>query len=49
MYVRMAGRWTYLAVVLDLYAWRIVGWNLSTTPDSAGEASQWEVQGRSSP
>lgn len=34
-YVRMAGQWTYLAVVLDLYARRIVGWSLSTSPDSA--------------
>ena len=34
-YVRMAGQWTYLAVVLDLYARRIVGWSLSTTPDTA--------------
>lgn len=34
-YVRMAGQWTYLAVGLDLYARRIVGWSLSTTPDTA--------------
>ena len=34
-YVRMAGQWTYLAVALDLYARRIVGWSLSTTPDTA--------------
>ncbi len=34
-YVRMAGQWTYLAVVLSLYARRIVGWSLSTTPDTA--------------
>lgn len=34
-YVRMAGQWAYLAVVLDLYARRVVGWSLSTTPDTA--------------
>jgi len=34
-YVRMAGQWAYLAVVLDLYARRVVGWSLSTTSDTA--------------
>lgn len=34
-YVRIAGRWAYLAVSLDLYARRVVGWGLSTTPDRA--------------
>lgn len=34
-YVLIAGRWAYLAVVLDLYARRVVGWSLSTTPDAA--------------
>ncbi len=34
-YIRMAGQWAYLAVVLDLYARRVVGWSLSTTPDTA--------------
>lgn len=33
-YVRMAGQWAYLASVLDLYARRVVGWSLSTTPDT---------------
>jgi putative transposase len=34
-YISMAGRWAYLAVVLDLYARRVVGWSLSMTPDAA--------------
>ena len=28
------GRWVYLAVVLDLYAHRIIGWSLSGQPDA---------------
>lgn len=27
--------WVYLAVVLDLYARRVIGWSLSSSPDSA--------------
>lgn len=34
-YILMAGRWAYLAVVLDLYARRVVGWSVSSTPDTA--------------
>jgi putative transposase len=33
-YVWSQGRWVYLAVVLDLYARRIVGWSLSRRPDA---------------
>jgi len=33
-YVRVAGQWAYLAVVLDLYARRVVGWQVSATPDT---------------
>ena len=34
-YVWAQGRWYYLAVVLDLYARRVVGWALSSTADAA--------------
>jgi len=34
-YVRVAGQWAYVAVVLDLYARRVVGWQVSETPDTA--------------
>lgn len=33
-YVWSQNRWTYLAVVLDLYTRRIVGWDLSERPDA---------------
>jgi len=33
-YVWAEGRWHYLAVVLDLYRRRIVGWALSSKPDA---------------
>lgn len=33
-YVRVAGQWAYLAVVLDLYARRVVGWKVSESPDT---------------
>lgn len=33
-YVWVGQRWSYLAVVLDLYARRIVGWALSDRPDA---------------
>ena len=42
--------WAYLAVVLDLFARKPVGWAMSTTPDSAltVKALQmaWELRGR---
>ncbi len=34
-YLRVAGQWAYLAVVLDLYARRVVGWKVSAKPDTA--------------
>ena len=34
-YVWAQGRWVYLAVVLDLYTRRVVGWSLSERPDAA--------------
>ncbi len=34
-YIWSGHRWLYLAVVLDLYARKPVGWALSTSPDSA--------------
>lgn len=34
-YLWADGRWVYLAVVMDLFARRIVGWALSERPDSA--------------
>ena len=33
-YVRVAGQWVYVAVVLDLYARRVVGWKVSASPDT---------------
>ena len=33
-YVGSQGRWVYLAVVLDLYARRVVGWSLSSRADA---------------
>ncbi len=33
-YIWAGGRWVYLAVVIDLYARRVVGWSISNRPDS---------------
>jgi putative transposase len=33
-YVWSGQRWSYLAVVLDLYARRVVGWAMSSSPDA---------------
>lgn len=33
-YVWAGGRWHYLAVVIDLYARRVVGWSMSGKPDA---------------
>ncbi|MGF6201738.1 transposase InsO family protein [Pseudomonas laurylsulfatiphila] len=33
-YIWAQGKWHYLAVVLDLYALRVVGWALSNKPDA---------------
>ena len=34
-YIWADSRWYYLAVVIDLYSRRVVGWSLSTIPDAA--------------
>jgi len=34
-YVKVRRRWTYLAVVLDLFSRRVIGWALGTSPDGA--------------
>ena len=34
-YIWTGQRWSYLAVVMDLFARRVVGWSLSNSPDSA--------------
>lgn len=33
-YIWAGGRWVYLAVILDLYRRRIVGWSMSNNPDA---------------
>lgn len=33
-YLRVGRQWVYLAVVLDLYARRVVGWQVSDAPDT---------------
>ncbi|USE35967.1 IS3 family transposase [Endozoicomonas sp. SCSIO W0465] len=33
-YIWAGGRWRYLAVVIDLYARRVIGWSLSDNPDA---------------
>jgi len=33
-YIWAGGRWIYLAVILDLYRRRIVGWSISNSPDA---------------
>lgn len=34
-YIWMGKQWAYLAVVIDLYARRVIGWAVSASPDSA--------------
>ena len=34
-YIWSGNKWVYLAVILDLYARRVVGWSLSDKPDAA--------------
>ncbi len=47
-YLKVAGQWRYLAVVMDRHSRRIVGWSLSARRDSAltGEALQRAVRNR---
>lgn len=33
-YIWAEGRWSYLAVVLDLYSRRVLGWAMSAKPDA---------------
>jgi len=33
-YIAVAGRWWYLAVVLDQYSRRVLAWRLATTRDA---------------
>ena len=48
-YVWSGQRWSYLAVVLDLYARRVVGWALSSSPDAdlvvKALDHAWELRG----
>tara|TARA_R100000935_G_scaffold58710_1_gene97199 strand:+ start:488 stop:1300 length:813 start_codon:yes stop_codon:yes gene_type:complete len=50
-YVRIKGGWCYLAVVLDLYARRVVGFAISDSPDSilTAKALQMAYQTRLQP
>ena len=50
-YIRIKGGWCYLAVTLDLYAHRIVGFSVSDSPDSAltAKALQMAYQTRLKP
>lgn len=48
-YIRIKGGWCYLAIVLDLYARRVVGFAVSDSPDSGlsatnGVSHQTETQ-----
>ena len=50
-YIRIKGGWCYLAVVLDLYARRVVGFSVSDSPDSilTGNALKMAYQTRLKP
>ena len=50
-YIRIKGGWCYLAVVLDLYARRVVGFAVSDSPDSVltAKALQMAYQSRLKP
>lgn len=45
------GRWHYLAAVLDLHTWRVVGWAMSDKPDGelAMKALEMAYQQRGCP
>ncbi len=34
-YIKAAGRWYYLCVVIDLFSRKVISWNLSDKPDTA--------------
>jgi putative transposase len=42
-YIWAQGKWHYLAVVLDLYARRVVGWALSNKPDANLVIKAWDM------
>jgi len=50
-YVWIGNRWSYLAVVLDLYARQVVGWAMSNSPDSelTAKALRLAVESRGRP
>lgn len=50
-YIWAGKRWVYLAVVLDLYARRVIGWSLSSSPDSTltGDALRIAYESRGCP
>ncbi len=50
-YLPMREGWLYLAVVLDLYAWRVVGWSMQPTPEHSLvlAALQHAIDGRQPP
>ena len=50
-YIWAGSRWVYLAVVLDLYARQVVGWAMSTSPDSelTARAMRLAYQARGQP
>ncbi len=51
-YIWTGKRWAYLAVVLDLFAWKPVGWAMSFSPDSRlttrALEMAWERRGKPS-
>jgi putative transposase len=51
-YIWSGQRWSYLAVVLDLFARRVVGWAMSSSPDADLTVKAldhaWEQRGRPS-
>lgn len=50
-YIWVGNRWAYLAVVMDLYARKPVGWAISLSPDSdlTGKALTMAFEGRGKP
>ena len=50
-YVWAGNRWMYLAVVIDLFARKVIGWAMSLSPDSnlTGKALSITYEGRGKP